>query len=131
MTAAEQQGVGHEGELDLAQVAYASDATEGELIQGLLEGAGIPSLLQPDVNGPQRVMVRAKRADEALAVLAKTEDEDAKNWSGISGDEHPDAVSEGGRSREQRAAVAYARVHLWLLAGMAGVLGIFLLLRFA
>lgn len=69
------------------------DAVEGEMVRGLLESAGIPSMLRPagiDWNRvatsilggpgrPQRVMVHAGRLEEARAVIADTlvaEDED-------------------------------------------------------
>jgi hypothetical protein len=139
------QGAAEHGELDLVAIAHAADAAEGGAIQGRLEGAGIPSLLQldgtsdsqvgvgrlPAGDGPRRVMVRASRAEEARAVLARgSGGGDAEGGSGPAGVEPLAAGGGAERSREQRAAVAYARVHLWLLGGMAIVLGIFLLLRF-
>lgn len=41
------------GEDELVGVAYANDRVEAEMIQGLLESAGVPSVLQPaGVDGP-------------------------------------------------------------------------------
>jgi hypothetical protein len=78
----------------LVKVAFARDRVEGEMIHGLLENAGIPSLLEetrlnvdgPQLGfglasqgfggGPQRVMVHAARAEQARALLAETLVED-------------------------------------------------------
>ena len=77
---------------ELVEVAHANQGVEAEMIQGLLENAGIPSLLQPSGlngtllgftglrpgygGGPQRVMVRPDQADAARALLAETLVED-------------------------------------------------------
>jgi len=67
------------------QVAYAPDANEARIIKGLLQSAGIASMVQrAGVSGLQvgtglinpgghgtRVIVRADRAEEARAVLAE------------------------------------------------------------
>jgi hypothetical protein len=46
------EGDGAGGEL--VGVAYANDRVEAEMIRGLLENGGIPSLLQPvGLDGPQ------------------------------------------------------------------------------
>jgi hypothetical protein len=68
---------------DLVQIAFVGNEGEGAIVQALLEGSGIPSLLQqaaPDgtklgqmfagLGGrSRRVMVHAHRAAEARAIL--------------------------------------------------------------
>ncbi len=66
---------------DLVKGARASNQAEAEMLQGLLENRGIPSILQAmAVNGslfglgalattPQRVLVRASQAEEARALI--------------------------------------------------------------
>ncbi|MFN8216230.1 MAG: DUF2007 domain-containing protein [Solirubrobacterales bacterium] len=84
---------------DLAEVAFAKDPVQAEMLKGLLEGAGIPSLLEPTGlsglqlglgrlysgfgGGGQRVMVHAGRLEEARTLLAETlvgEDEESWPW---------------------------------------------------
>lgn len=74
------------GEEELVGVVHATDRTEAEMIQGLLESAGIPSVLQQvGIDGPllgvgwlnpgggsRRVMVRASQSEEAQALLANS-----------------------------------------------------------
>lgn len=82
-------------EEELVGVAYAKDLIEAEMLQGLLENAGIRSLVRPARegsslfsfgtlmrglgSGPREVAVHASRAEAARAVLAETlvEGEDA------------------------------------------------------
>jgi hypothetical protein len=126
---------------DLVQVAYAQNQAEGEMIQGLLENGGIPSVLQGlGVNGPalgfgllsnspQRVMARADQADDARALLAEALVEDEQEtW--------PETVNArnleeaGGRKpRGYGLAGAYARIYLWSFVAFVVAFGIFLLLR--
>ncbi|HEX8752559.1 MAG TPA: DUF2007 domain-containing protein [Solirubrobacterales bacterium] len=128
----------------LIAVAYAGDPIQAELIQGLLENAGIRSLRRAaGVNGPprgfpsveagfghqgQKVLVRASQAERAREVLAETlvEDEGA-DWSEIANAKHLEGG--GRRSRDYGPAGAYARIYLWSLLGFAAVFGVFLLLR--
>jgi Putative prokaryotic signal transducing protein len=132
---------------ELVAVAFAKDRTEGELIHGLLENAGIPSLLEqvglnvdgPQLGfglatrgfggGPQRVMVHANRAERARALLAETlvEDEEAVTPE-IANAEHLEDAS-GGRARSYGVAGAYARALFWSLGIMGAAFGAFLLLR--
>jgi Putative prokaryotic signal transducing protein len=84
---------------DLVEVAFAGDPVQAEMLQGLLESAGIPSLLQPTGlsglqlglgrlysgfgGGGQRVMVHAARLEQARQLLRDTlvgEDEEAWPW---------------------------------------------------
>ncbi len=78
----------------LVRVAYARDTIEGEMMQGLLEGSGIPSLLEHVSRedggsrfgfallprglggGPRRVMVHEDQAAAARALLEETFAED-------------------------------------------------------
>lgn len=130
----------------LAQAAFASNGLEAEVIQGLLESAGIPSLLRPTgFNGPQmlgavaggagavhgggsqRVMVNADRAQEARALLAESVVEDGEgDWSEIANAKH----LEGGRGpRNYGYFGAIGRIYLWGFGVMAVAFGVFLLLR--
>lgn len=71
--------------VELVPAAFVSSEAEAEMIRGLLESAGIPSILQaagmfervrhgfggvPVYGGAQKVMVHAHRLEEAEAVLA-------------------------------------------------------------
>ena len=88
---------GEQGEL--VDVAFAKDPVQAEMLQGLLEDAGIPSLLQPTGlsglqlglgrlysgfgGGGQRVLVHAHRLEAARTVLAETlvsDDEETWPW---------------------------------------------------
>lgn len=76
----------------LVGIAYANNGVEAQMIQGLLENGGIPSLLKPAGldgsqgsfigirpgygGGPQRVLVHADRAEQARSLLAETLVED-------------------------------------------------------
>ncbi|HVQ57861.1 MAG TPA: DUF2007 domain-containing protein [Solirubrobacterales bacterium] len=81
---------------ELVAVAFTRDVIEGDLIKGLLENAGIASMLRPAPldgggplgfgtldrgfgGGPQQVLVRADQAEQARQLLAATlvEDEEA------------------------------------------------------
>jgi hypothetical protein len=132
---------------ELVGVAFAKDWVEGEMIHGLLENAGIPSLLQevglnvdgPQLGfgllprgfggGPQRVMVHANRAEQARALLAKTLVEDGEEaWAEVANAEYLEDA-DGGKARGYGLVGAYARALLWSLGIMAVALGGFLLLR--
>jgi hypothetical protein len=71
--------------VELAQVAFVRDEGEAEMVRGLLESAGIPSMIEgaglfagtrhgfngiPVYGGSQKVMVHAHRLEEARAVIA-------------------------------------------------------------
>jgi hypothetical protein len=132
---------------DLVGVAFARDRVEAEMIQGLLENAGIPSLLKTEgasVDGPQlgfglatrgfgggaqRVMVHADRVEQASALLAETlvEDEEAA-WPQVVNAEYLEDA-QGGRARNYGVAGAYARAIFWSVGVMAVAFGVFLLLR--
>jgi len=128
---------------DLVGVAYANDRVEAEMIQGLLQSAGIPSALKhigadgPSLGfgllnpggGSRRVMVRASRQEEARALLAETlveaEEEDWAETATASNPEEP------GRSnlRGHGLIGAYARIWAWSIGAMGLAFAVFLLLR--
>jgi Putative prokaryotic signal transducing protein len=129
---------------ELVKVAFARDRVEGEMIQGLLENAGIPCLLEQEglsVDGPQlgfslatrgfgggprRVMVHANRAEEAQTLLTETLVEDG---------EEPRLANAGhleeadGRARNYGVVGGYARALSWSLGILGVAFGAFLLLR--
>jgi len=125
---------------ELVEAAYAKDRVEAQMIQGLLENGGIPSVLQAlGVNGPQlgigllpadpqRVMVRANQAEDARALPGNTLVEDeGEAWS-ESNDSHLEDA--GGRKPRGYGLVgAYARIYVCSLVVIAIALGTFLLLR--
>lgn len=128
---------------ELVGVAYADDPVKAEMIKGLLENGGVPSVLLPlGVDGPQvgigllnpgggsrRVMVRRDCLEQARALLAEVLVEDERwEWSDTANARHLDAAR-GGKARNYSLLGAYARVWLWCLAAMALAFGIFLLLR--
>jgi hypothetical protein len=130
---------------DLVSVAFANDRAEGDMIQGLLGSAGIPSTLQQmGVDGPQlgigllnpgggsrRVMVRSEQAEAARALLAEAvvpgEPEDWVESDDLLYEEEP------GRRKPRNYGLigAYARIWAWSLGAMVLAFGIFLLLRMA
>lgn len=128
---------------DLVSVAFANDRAEGDMIQGLLDGAGIPSVLQQTgVNGPQlgfgllnpgggsqRVMVHPDQAEAARAMLgeavASSEPEDrGESDNSLYGEE-----TEGRKPRSYGLIGAYGRIWAWSLGAMILAFGVFLLLR--
>jgi len=79
------------GDAELVEAALVPNETEAEMIRGLLESAGIPSIVQaagmfegtrhgfggvPVYGGAQKVMVHAHRLEEAEALIAGTPPED-------------------------------------------------------
>jgi hypothetical protein len=143
-TSASEPGDGRGGEL--VDVAFARDKVEAELIKGLLENAGIPSLLQqarlnvdgPQLGfglatsgfggGPQRILVHGEQAQQARSLLADTliESED-----GTSPEIDSLEAGSGGRARNYGVVGGYARAMAWSLLIMAAAFGVFLLLRAA
>jgi hypothetical protein len=127
--------------MDLVEVAFARDATEAGLIEGLLEEGGIPSARQQaGINGPQlgygllnpgggaaRMMVRAdqaERARELLAVLG----EPAEDFPEPANAEYL-ADARGPKPRGYGLLGAYGRIYLWSFGAMLLAFGVFLLLR--
>jgi hypothetical protein len=115
---------------DPVEVAFANNPAEAKMVQGLLKGSGIPSLLQPvGMSRSRRVMVRATGAEKARALLAETlvEGEEAA-WPEIANARHLEDTG-GRRPRGYGLAGAYARIWLWSLGAVAVAFGVFLLVR--
>jgi Putative prokaryotic signal transducing protein len=129
----------------LVQVAYADDPLEAEMIRGLLESGGIPSVAGPrGIDGPmfgygslrpgfdggsRQVWVKEERAEEAGVLLAKTVAENE-------GNEVPEIANAtsldeagGHKPRNYGLAGGYARIYILSLGAMAVAFGVFLLLR--
>lgn len=128
---------------ELVKVAYAQNQAEAEMIQGLLENGGVPSVLQAlGVNGPQlgfgvlvrsqqRVMVRANQAEAARALLTETLVEDEQEaWPDTANARHLEDAA-GRKPRGYGLVGAYARIYLWSFGAIVAALGIFFLLRAA
>jgi Putative prokaryotic signal transducing protein len=131
------------GENELVGVAYANDRVEAEMIQGLLESAGIPSALQHvGIDGPllgfgllnpgggsRRIMVRASQLEEARALLAETVVEHEQEGSTEIADPSNPEEAEGRDPRRYGLVGAYARIWAWSFGAMGLAFGIFMLLR--
>lgn len=128
---------------ELVGVAYANDRVEAEMIQGLLENAGIPSALQHvGVDGPslgigwlnpgggsRRVLVRANELEEARALLAETLVEDEQeNWTEIANASNAEEPARR-NPRSYGLIGAYVRIWAWSLGAVALAFAVFLLLR--
>jgi hypothetical protein len=123
-------GGGGGGGGDLVKVAFARNQVEGEMLQGLLTEAGIPSILKrsmgfdnPDFlpSGPRDVMVNAGAADRARQVLADVLIEDEK-------DEAAELEEERRLARGETGVTSASRLALWLIAAVvAGFLLVWLL----
>ena len=115
------------------------------MIQGLLESAGIPSVLrQVGLDGPQlgigslnpdggsqRVMVRSDQAEAARTLLGEAVvPNDPEDW--VESDNSPYAEeTEGRKPRNYGLIGAYGRILAWSLGSMMLAFGVFLLLRMA
>jgi hypothetical protein len=127
-------------DVDLVEVMFAGDRVEGEMVQGLLESEGIPSMLQATgVNGPQlgvglaprspqRVMVRAEHADFARRLLAETGMEADLDVDGLANAAYLDEAR-GRGPRSYGVIGAYARIWFWSFVVLAVTFGIFMLAR--
>jgi hypothetical protein len=118
-------GGGGGGGGDLVKVAFARNQVEGEMLQGLLTEAGIPSVLKrsigfdnPDFlpSGPRDVMVNAGAAQRAREVLADVLIEDEK-------DEAAELEEERRLARGETGVTSPGRLAFWLIvAALAGLL---------
>ena len=115
-------GGGGGGGGDLVKVAFARNQVEGEMLQGLLGEAGIPSVLKrsigfdnPDFlpSGPRDVMVNARDAKRAREVLAETMIEDER-------DEAAELEGERRLARGETEDVSPGRLAFWVIAVGAG-----------
>lgn len=123
-------GGGGGGGGDLVKIAFARNQVEGEMLQGLLSEAGIPSVLKrtlgfdnPDFlpSGPRDVMVNRNDAQRARGVLADVLIED-----------EPDEVAEleGERrlARGESPGPSPAQLAFWVVAvAVAGFLLLWML----
>lgn len=115
-------GGGGGGGGDLVKVAFARNQVEGEMLQGLLAEAGIPSMLKrsigfdnPDFlpSGPRDVMVNAGAAQRAREVLADVRIEDER-------DEVTELEEERRLARGETGGPSPARLAFWILAVAIG-----------
>jgi hypothetical protein len=125
---------------DLVEVMFAPNRVEAEMVQGLLESEGVPSILQATgVDGPQlgvglspqspqRVMVRAEHADLARRMLAATGTEEESDVDALANAAYLDEAR-GRGPRSYGVIGAYARIWFWSFAALAVAFGIFLLAR--
>lgn len=123
-------GGGGGGGGDLVKVAFARNQVEGEMLQGLLTEAGIPSVLKrsigfdnPDFlpSGPRDVMVNAGTAERAREVLADVLIEDER-------DEAAELEEERRLARGETGPTSPGRLAFWLIAAViAGFLLVWLL----
>jgi len=115
-------GGGGGGGEDLVKVAFARNQVEGEMLQGLLSQAGIPSILRrsrgfdnPDflAGGPHDVMVPDGAAKRAREVLAETmiEDED---------EERTELEEQRRLARGETGDVSPARLAFWIVVVALG-----------
>jgi len=132
-----------EGGDELVGIAHANDRAEADMIQGLLETAGIRSAQQQiGIDGPtlgysllnpgggsRRILVRAGEAEKARALLAETTVAGEQvDWPEDVGASDPEDA--GGRGpRNYNLIGAYARIWAWSLGAMALAFAVFLLLR--
>jgi len=123
-------GGGGGGGGDLVKVAFARNQVEGEMLQGLLSEAGIPSVLKrslgfdnPDFlsSGPRDVMVNRNDAQRARDVLADVLIEDER-------DEVAELEGERRLARGESPGPSPARLAFWILVvAAAGFLLLWLL----
>jgi hypothetical protein len=108
-------GGGGGGGDDLVKVAFARTQAEGEMLQGLLTEAGIPSVLNRSqgfysvsyVPGPVNVMVAAHLAKRAREVLSETMLEDEA-------DEMAEMEEQRRLARGETGVVSPGRLALWI-----------------
>lgn len=107
---------------DLVKVAFARNQVEGEMLQGLLAEAGIPSVLKrsmgfdnPDFlsSGPRDVMVNAGSAERAREVLAEVTIEGGR-------DEVAELDEERRLARGETGVVSPGRLAFWILVVAVG-----------
>jgi Putative prokaryotic signal transducing protein len=124
-------------------VAYANDRVEAEMIQGLLESAGIRSFLRPvGIDGPtlgfgllnpgggsQQVVVRASDLERARTLLAATLVEEETDPHASGDDTSPPWRPWRRSPRDYGLLGAYARIWAWSLAALTVAFAVFLLSR--
>lgn len=109
---------------DLVKVAFARNQVEGEMLQGLLAEAGIPSILKrsfgfdnPDflASGPRDVMVNQGSAERAREVLAETMIEDE-------GEERAELEEQRRLARGETGVVSPAKLAFWIGVAVVGAI---------
>lgn len=132
--------IAKQGDDELVEVMFAPNRVEAEMVQGLLESEGVPSMLQATgVNGPQlgvglspqspqRVMVRAEHADLARRLLAEPGMEEDLDVDGLANAAYLDEAR-GRGPRSYGVIGAYARIWFWSFAALAVTFGVFMLAR--
>lgn len=134
-------GTGEGG--NLVGIAHARDLVEGEMIQGLLEEAGIRSVLHHGVDGPligtggllnpgggsRRVLVRADQAEQARALLAETLVAGEQEWPEVANARYLEEAEGGRKPRNFGVIGAYARAWTVSVGLVLLAFGVFLLLR--
>jgi hypothetical protein len=128
---------------ELVSIAHTNDRVEAEMIQGLLESAGVASMLRHvGIDGPligvgwlnpgggsRQVLVRASQSEEARALLAETLVEaERENWAETANATYLEE-STGRKPRNYGLVGAYARIWTWSLGLMLLTFAVFLLLR--
>ncbi|HET6999169.1 MAG TPA: hypothetical protein VFI03_11320 [Solirubrobacterales bacterium] len=115
-------GGGGGGGGPLVKVGFGRTQAEAELLQGLLTGAGIPSVLKrsrgfdnPDflASGPHDVFVNSDHAQEARTVLAETMVEEG-------GDPERTELEEEARLRGGGGETSASRLALWVAVAFLG-----------
>ncbi|HEU4599442.1 MAG TPA: DUF2007 domain-containing protein [Solirubrobacterales bacterium] len=115
-------GGGGGGGGDLVKVAFARNQVEGEMLQGLLAEAGIPSMLKrsigfdnPDFlpSGPRDVMVNAGSAERAREILAEVTIEGER-------DEVAELEEERRLARGETGVISPGRLAFWILVVAVG-----------
>jgi hypothetical protein len=115
-------GGGGGGDGDLVKVAFARNEIEGEMLQGLLAEAGIPSVLKrslgfdnPDFlsSGPRDLMVNRSDAERAREVLSDVMIEDER-------DEVAELEGERRLARGESTGPSPAQLAFWIVVVAVG-----------
>ncbi|MGN6215834.1 MAG: putative signal transducing protein [Solirubrobacterales bacterium] len=125
------------------EVAFVGSEPEAAMVQALLEDEGIRSLQQQigpagpmlgygllnPGGGSRRVMVHARQAEEARALLADVLAENENGATEPVNAGYLEDAAGGHKPRSYGLVGAYARIYLWSFAAMAVAFGVFTLLR--
>lgn len=128
---------------DWVEVAFVRDEGEASMVQGLLEGNGIPSVIKgvgvqgPRVgvgwlpNNPHRVLAPSQRAEEARGLIERSlAENEAEAPAAPSVEDLEEAAAGRGRGPRGYGLIgAYARAWIWSAVAMALIFGLFLLFR--
>jgi hypothetical protein len=128
---------------DWVEVAFVANEGEASMVQGLLEGNGIPSLTKgigvqgPRVgvgwlpNNPHRVLAPSQRAEQARSLIERAlAENEAEALAAPSVEDLEEAAASRGRGPRGYGVIgAYARAWIWSAVAMALIFGLFLLFR--